>query len=712
MKSKLNKSRYCNLHKPQSFTDAGKGNRILVSNLNKKGEKTMGIKKRLKTTLAILMSLVLLSAAFPITAAATDGDEAVCKIGDTPYTSIADAVANATDGAVIDVISDTTISAAITVEKKITLTSSNGSTISTGTKNALTVGTLDEGKNPVTSGELTVSGDLKIISSASEAINLKYGKVTTKDNVEIAATLDTINIGTNAVPTTTVTELVIEGGTIASTTEDNATKSAVFIGTRATKVTISGGLIKGQKNGALRNKAKDSVITMTGGEISAKSQTVYYYDVVGGTFNMTGGTVRTTEGNQCFYFYNGTNKVTLNISGGELVSAKENALYYYKALGGVDTIITGGNITAKANTISVDSAKQKIDISGGTVTATEYTALKATATVQDTTVTISDTATLTSPKTTVRLNNPMFKVNITGGTVIATNTTPIKLELGTLNVTGGKIILNSSSEEAFVIDSSYDAESELSATANIKGGLFINENTANTALFNIAENAEPINYEAGKLMYTSNITNIIKGGLKAPKNAEAVYDWNGNKEADAGETYYIYNRFAGAEETYAGAMLDGATVRLVENSSGLRFTTDFSKDVVDALAAKGTVTYGTIIVPTEYLTSLDSFTVAALTAKYGENGYLNILCEDGKGLIANDDGSISIQAAIVNIKEENYSTAFSAVAYACVNGEYFYTAFDQSVNAATVKDVAAAALADTEATYTDAQTAILNGYVA
>ena len=670
----------------------------------------MKIKKRLKMTLAILMAFVLITVGSPIVAMAEDGD-AVCKIGETPYTSIADAVADATEGAVIDVIANTSIDSFITIEKKITLTSSNGSTVSTRTQNALTVGALDADQKPTSTGDLTVSGDLKIISTVSQAINLKSGKVTIKDNTEITATLDTINIGTNTVPTTTITELVIEGGTISSTTTDSATKSAVFIGTRATKVTISGGSIISANKGALRNKAKDSTVTMTGGEISAKAQTVYYYSDGGGTFNMSGGTIKTTDGNQCFYLYNENNKLTLNISGGHVISANENALYYFKSKG-VDTFITGGNISAKANTISVDSNGQKIDISGGTVSAAEYTAIKATGTLQVTDVTISGNAALTAKERTVRLNNGMFTVNISGGTVTATKTAPIQLELGTLNITGGTVILNSTEQNAYVINSTYDSDMEMSATANIKGGLFINENTANTALFNVAQNAEPINYEAGKLMYTNNITHIVASSLAAPKTTEAVYDWNGNNTADAGETYYIYNRFAGAEEAYAGVMLDGATVRLVENSNGLRFTTDFSKAVVDALAAKGTVTYGTIIVPTEYLTSLDSFTVAALTAKYGVNGYLNIVCEDGKGLIKNEDGSVAIQAAIVNIKTENYDTQFSAVAYACVGGEYYYTAFDQSTNSATIKDVANAALADTEATYTDAQKAILNGYVA
>lgn len=670
----------------------------------------MKIKKRLKATLAILMTLALLAVGSPVLTVAAENT--VCKIGETPYATLADAVANATDGAVIDVIADTSIDSVITVEKKITLTSSNGKTVTTSTQNALTVGTLNDDKTAKTTGELTISGSLKIVSSVSQAINLKCGKVTVKDSAEITATLDTINIGTNAVPSTTITELVIEGGTISSTTTDNATKSAVFIGTRATKVTISGGSIIGANKGALRNKAKDSTITMTGGEISAKAQAVYYYDAGGGTFNISGGTIKTLEGNQCFYFNNGTNKVTLNISGGDIISAKENALYYYKANGEVDTVITGGNISAKANTISVDSMGQKIDISGGTVTATEYTALKATGALQDTTVNISGNAVLTAKKTTVRLNNIGFTVNISNATITATETAPIQLELGTFNVTGGAFILNSTTADAYMINSTFDSELEMSATANIKGGLFINENTANTALFNVAQNAEPINYQAGKLMYTNNITHIVAGSLAAPKTTEAIYDWNGNNTADAGETYYIYNRFAETEEAYAGVMLDGATVRLVENSNGLRFTTDFSKAVVDALAAKGTVTYGTIIVPTEYLTSLDSFTIAALTAKYGANGYLNIVCEDGKGLIKNEDGSVAIQAAIVNIKAENYDTTFSAVAYACVGGEYYYTAFDQSINSATIKDIASAALADTEATYTDAQKAILNGYVA
>lgn len=667
----------------------------------------MKIKKRLKTTLAILMAIALLAVGSPIITVAAEGT--VCKIGETPYTSIADAVDAATDGAVIDVIADTTISPTITISKKITLTSSNESEI-TCTGGVKCIDVNGDG------ADLTISGNLKITYAASEPIYLSKGRLEIKDNVVLTATFHTICMPTNTTPTSNITELVVSGGTIIANGTQTQTKSAIFNGTRYAKITINGGTIKSTMVGAILNRANNLTLDINGGEVIADKVAVFYERDAGGTINVTGGTIKTvaqnTNGNQCFYLNNGVNKTTLNISDGTIDCKGTNALYFYGASGGVELNVSGGYISSTQGTITFDCSNLSANITGGEIVATTENGIKFTGALQSTVVNISGDAKVTAPKNALLVNNVGSTFNVSGGTFTATDKDVVKLQLGTLNVTGGTFILNSTNSNANIISSTYDSDMEMSATANIKGGLFINENTANTALFNVAENAEPINYEAGKLMYTNNITHIVAGSLAAPKTVEAVYDWNGNNTADVGETYYIYNRFAGADEANAGVMVEGATVRLVENSNGLRFTTDFSKAVVDALAAKGTVTYGTIIVPTEYLTSLDSFTVAALTAKYGANGYLNIVCEDGKGLIKNEDGSVAIQAAIVNIKTENYDTQFSAVAYACVGGEYYYTAFDQSANSATIKDIATAALADTEAAYTDAQKAILNGYVA
>ena len=127
----------------------------------------MKIKKRLKTTLAILMALALLAVGSPLmsVSAATP----VCKIGQTTYDSLTDAISAAADGAVIDVTADTTLSSKVTLTKKLEITSSNGSEVTVTVGSAFTLG---NGKTAgSTAGELTVSGNAVKIEFSPFAIN-------------------------------------------------------------------------------------------------------------------------------------------------------------------------------------------------------------------------------------------------------------------------------------------------------------------------------------------------------------------------------------------------------------------------------------------------------------------------------------------------------------------------------------------------------------
>ena len=576
---------------------------------------------KLKKTLAILMVLAMLVVGSPITAIAAGG---VCSIGGVSYSSINDAVAAAQDGDVINVTANTTVSAKMTITKKIELTSTNGSEITVSASEAFTIGS---GKNVgSTPGEVTVSGNLKITSSKAAIFFIPHGTLTVKDKVNIKCTtqyaIDSEAAG--EVPA----NINIHGGTIESTSSAND-KGTIYYGGKNSVLNITGGtIIQNQANSyVLKMRADNGKVNISGGHLKAVNNTLAVYDPFAGKeINITGGTVEATE-SSVIHMYSKCDYLTVNISGDAVLKAKEKTL---------------------------------------------------------------------------KISSPMSTVNVSGGTIIATDNTPVDMRYGTLNVSGGKFILEGGSSSSVMVKSAYNETEFMTGTVNINGGLFVNKNTTNTNIMtDITEDTNPINYNGGKILYKTNVTNIMENKLEAPKNVEATYE---------GEKYFVYSRFAGAEKKYAGAMNADESIRFAEGSTGLRFTASFSKSAVNSLASKGTVTYGMIIVPVDYLTAVDSFTVDALTAKYGANGYLNIACVTDKGVVANADGSVTVQAAIVNVKAENYDTAFAAVAYACVNGVYYYTAYDQGENSATAKDVAAAALADTTATYTDAQKTVLNTF--
>ena len=579
----------------------------------------MNFKKSVKITLAALMTLALLVACIP----AASAEDNVCKIGDTTYASVAEAIEAASDGAVIDVIADTYVSSKIVIDKKIELTSSNGSEISASVSCAFTIGTKPSVEGTV--GEVTVSGNLKITSSKDAIFLINSGTLNVKDDVYLKTSVQ-YAIDSEAAGTVPV-HINIYGGTIESTSSAND-KGTIFFGGNASTITMTGGtLIQNQAESyGIKYRSENGNVTISGGQIKTKGSCIAVYDAFAGK--------------------------QVNVTGGILESANTSVFKMYSKCDYLTVNVSGGILKSKKNTITVTS--------------------------------------------------PMSTVNVTGGTIIATEDAPINMGYGTLNVSGGQFFLEGTKSDAVMMRSAYNETEFMTGTVNVTGGLFVNKNTANSALMSdYTTDTKPISFTGGTILFKDNVVDLKEQGDAVVKNAKATYE---------NETYYVYNCFAGADKKYAGTMKADESIRFADGSTGLRFTADFSKSVVNALGAKGVATYGMLIVPVDYLTALDEFTVASLTEKYGADGFLNIACTSAQGLTANADGSVTLNAAIVNIKAENYGTAFAAVAYACVDGQYYYTSFDQNVSSASVKNVAAKALADATATYTEAQLAVLNGF--
>ena len=160
--------------------------------------------------------------------------------------------------------------------------------------------------------------------------------------------------------------------------------------------------------------------------------------------------------------------------------------------------------------------------------------------------------------------------------------------------------------------------------------------------------------------------------------------------------------------------MDGAAVRL-QTPTGLRFETRVDKADYDALTQLGVdVQTGTLIVPQDYLEDGTTLTLAALQ----KSGKLYLDIENSgwyNAATAQTDGYYQYFGTIANIKLTNYEREFTSAGYLRItyqNGdtEYFYCT-DGTNTIRTVAAVAAAALADTQAGYTDAQKEILQGYI-
>ncbi len=149
-------------------------------------------------------------------------------------------------------------------------------------------------------------------------------------------------------------------------------------------------------------------------------------------------------------------------------------------------------------------------------------------------------------------------------------------------------------------------------------------------------------------------------------------------------------------------MVDGAAVRLVAGSNGMKFAATMDKDAYTALETlltdKGiTFKMGTLIAPTDYGTlTVDSAKKLDIERTlWGEEV----------------DGKLMMNAAITNILEDNYARDFSAIAY--LSFEYegeTVVIYAGEVVSRSAKTVALEALADQTKTWTQAQLDVLNAY--
>ena len=153
-------------------------------------------------------------------------------------------------------------------------------------------------------------------------------------------------------------------------------------------------------------------------------------------------------------------------------------------------------------------------------------------------------------------------------------------------------------------------------------------------------------------------------------------------------------------------MEEGASVRLVSNSSGIRFTTEIDSADYNKLGAY-VLSSGTIVVPTEYLAYAE-FVHSSFKEGYYTDIETTLWKENG------ENAEIwSYAAALVNISKNQYARSLSARGYLEINFTngvgYVYTPYTEELNARSVYSVATAAYNDTENNYK--QNAVILEYV-
>lgn len=323
-----------------------------------------------------------------------------------------------------------------------------------------------------------------------------------------------------------------------------------------------------------------------------------------------------------------------------------------------------------------------------------------------------------------------YEVEILGGSFSTTSSSIIQMSQagGTVNIGGGKFVLSGGDGVIVNMLATASGDSKiniydgyfycttyqrivvvLAGTANVYGGIFYN--TSRGDLFTVRNNAK---------------LNIYGGTIINAAGQDPVQNVN---------NALVYP----AEAKLNPTMLDGASVRLVADSNGIRFESSISKTLTDWVNGQkdaGTqISYGTLIMPTDTLPANYAFTVNALKSLGKQEGvdYVNIPAANG---ISKDaEGNLLIRAALVNLQEGNYNRALSAVSYVRYTKDghevYIYSNYNATNNSRSMAYVAQAALDDVvdaensvyryEVTvagatkysrYTEAQRTVLGRYIA
>ncbi|MBR2312692.1 MAG: MBL fold metallo-hydrolase [Clostridia bacterium] len=226
----------------------------------------------------------------------------------------------------------------------------------------------------------------------------------------------------------------------------------------------------------------------------------------------------------------------------------------------------------------------------------------------------------------------------------------------------------------------------------LSGGMFIDHRATTSQLIDAsASNSKVV---IGNVVFLSrNVKNYIVDvnnavGEDIPfANNTVVVQYNGSN-------YYCYKVYGGNGNTaYAPIMTEGASVALVGNKPGLLFFSTIPSSVVTALAQKS-YTFGTLIAPADYVAAAGSFTHANLKT-WGEGAgvspcYVDIPAQNS--IIYQQDGSIDFNGGLIYLN--SCERAYAAVAYVCVDGTYYYSAYDVTQNARTMALVSQMAYKD------------------
>lgn len=436
----------------------------------------------------------------------------VCKIGDTPYTSFADAVAAANGTEIIVLLTNIddpytmSVGQTIKVQKagfNVTMIAPAGKyAVNASTSSGVTTYTVIDAVASITKGNPAVTTYYNTLSAA-------YSAAATGDEVVVEADISAggaqsavVSTSTNKTVTLNLNGHTVEnkgGGTVLSVSGSSTNLSVMNIVGPGT-LTTTGTAIKA---GARANVTVDANVTINGNR---------GIEVAGGQTTLTTeGTINGTEAG-IFIAGAGTsyeNKI-LNVTGGSI--SGQYGIYSSQA---ATVNISAGTITGTAAAVALngycnpnwsdsENDKEKIlmNVTGGTIAGTgDGWAIATTGNANDGNyeINISD-GTVTADNCAIYHCNDGV-LNVSGGTI--TGSTAIYQKSGTMNISGGTITGNGAATaysyngnganatgDAVVIDNcDYPGGAP---SASITGGTFISTNAQPIGSYSYGDSNDPI----------------------------------------------------------------------------------------------------------------------------------------------------------------------------------------------------------------------------
>ncbi len=217
----------------------------------------------------------------------------------------------------------------------------------------------------------------------------------------------------------------------------------------------------------------------------------------------------------------------------------------------------------------------------------------------------------------------------------------------------------------------------------------------------------------GNEVYVTDNTNQIELPMLSAENngsdlAQVFIGWTTDTSFGAGYKLYPAGyklQLEAATTLYAVwigfEMQEGASVRLVSGSSGIRFSVDISQEDYMLFYDEIGFIYGmgVLVVPTDYLPHVSEFEHASFPEGY----FVDVDCGETWRVQDESEATWTYSAALVNIAEYQYARAMSARGYLKIlyttGEEYVYTPYTQEDNARSIYDVAEKAYNDEEKNY-------------